>query len=67
MVTIPADISGLFLAGDEIQYSCQGNLLPDEPDISTCTDLGFPLASWSIIDLSQLSVCSKCFKTTMRP
>ena len=45
--TIPTDISGQFLAGDEIAYSCDGDFSPGEPTIITCQDMGPPRAVWS--------------------
>ena len=45
--TTPPDISGQFLAGDEIEYSCNGDLSPGEPTAITCQDMGPPRAVWS--------------------
>ena len=57
--TTPMDISGQFLVGDEIVYSCDGDLTPDEPTTITCEDLGPPMAVWSttlIPDCSKLII-----------
>ena len=60
--TTPMDISGQFLAGDKIAYSCEGDLSPDEPTTIICEDMGPPMAVWSA---SQIPVCSKLIITKL--
>jgi len=57
--TIPPNISGQFLAGDSIQYSCNGNLVPDDAATNTCSEGGANLAAWSFASIADLPVCSK--------
>ena len=61
--TNPTDISGQFLAGDEIGYSCNGDLIPDESTTITCQDLGPPMAVWST---TLLPNCSKLIITRLK-
>ena len=56
--TTPMDISGQFLAGDSIEYSCDGDLTLDELTIVMCEDNGPPRAVWST---TMLPDCSKLF------
>jgi len=56
-MTTPTDITGVFLAGDTIEYSCNGDLIPDAPVILTCTDIGQALAVWFTTTI--FSNCSK--------
>jgi len=58
-ITTPSDINGQFLAGDSIQYSCNGNLVPDDAATSTCSDGEANLATWSFASIADLPVCSK--------
>jgi len=44
-VTIPSNLTGQFLAGDTIDYSCNGALIPSDPTTLTCID-DAPLAKW---------------------
>ena len=59
----PNGIIGQFLAGDEIVYSCNGDLIPDEPTTITCQDMGPPMAVWST---ALLPNCSKLIITTLK-
>ena len=58
--TTPTDISGQFLAGDTIEYSCNGDLTPDESTTITCEDSGLEMAVWSE---SQISNCCRLIMT----
>ena len=60
--TTPTDISGQFLAGDEIAYSCDGNLSPGESTTITCVDNGVTIAVWSA---SEIPKCSKLIITKL--
>jgi len=61
--TTPSDITGQFLAGDTIVYSCNGDLIPDAPTTLTCTDhadQGTNLAIWlPDLSLAPIPECSK--------
>ena len=60
-VTIPATaLTDQFLDGDSFMYSCNGALLPNAPQINTCTDTGAALATWSVAATAALPTCSKC-------
>ena len=58
--TTPTDISGQFLAVDTIEYSCDGDLSPDESTTITCEDMGPPMAVWC---RTLISDCSKLIIT----
>ena len=60
-VTIPATaLTDQFLDGDSFMYSCNGALLPNAPEINTCSDSGAALATWSVAATAALPTCSKC-------
>jgi len=44
--TNPADITGQFLAGDAIDYQCNGALIPAAATTATCMDMGANPAVW---------------------
>jgi len=58
-VTIPSAITGQFLSGDTIDYSCNGDLIPDAPTTLTCMDTGI-MAEWlPDVTTTPLPTCSK--------
>ena len=59
--TTPTDISGQFLAGDEIVYSCNGDLSPDEPTTITCVDNDLAMAAWVASQVPPLAAALKLF------
>jgi len=61
-VTIPADITGQFVVGDQIVYSCNGDLAPNTGTVNTCLDNGPPLATWQFPMMSGLPTCRKCHR-----
>jgi len=58
-VTFPAVITGQFLVGDQIVYSCNGDLIPDTGTVNTCLDNGPLLSTWQISMTNGLPECSK--------
>jgi len=58
-MTIPSELTGQFLAGDTIDYSCNGALIPSDPTTLTCTHEA-PLAKWlPDTESTALPICSK--------
>jgi len=56
------DLSGQFLAGDTLDYDCNGALVPDNPAAvtRTCTDPGAGMAMWMpTTAATPLPTCSK--------
>jgi len=59
-MTTPADIDSQFLAGDTIEYSCNGDLIPDAATTLTCIDNGPTEAVWDRdVVANPLPMCSK--------
>jgi len=58
-MTFPDDITGQFFAGDQINYVCNGALIPGTATVNTCQDNGPPMATWQISMTNGLPECSK--------
>jgi len=59
-VTNPADaLVRQYVVGDSFEYSCNGDLVPNNPVINMCTDAGGAMATWSVAATEDLPDCSK--------